>query len=42
MPTLDGYRRMLALFGSMGPVSADARLNVRQIIALANAEKHPG
>lgn len=42
MPTLDGYRRMLALFGSMGPISADARLNVRQIIALANAEKHPG
>jgi uncharacterized protein YfbU (UPF0304 family) len=42
MPTLDGYRRMLRLFASMGPVSADARLNVRQIIALANAEKHPG
>ena len=42
MPTLDGYRRMLRLFGSSGPVSADAKLNVRQIIALANAEKYAG
>ena len=42
MPTLDGYRRMLRLFSSMGPVSAEVKLNVRQIIALANAEKHPG
>jgi uncharacterized protein len=42
MPTLDGYRRMLRLFFSMGPVSADSKLNVRQIIALANAEKYPG
>jgi uncharacterized protein YfbU (UPF0304 family) len=42
MPTLDGYRRMLRLFASIGPVSADARLTVRQIISLANAEKHQG
>ena len=42
MPTLDGYRRMLRLFAMMGPVSADVKLTVRQIISLANAEKHQG
>lgn len=42
MPTLDGYRRMLRLFAAMGPVSADVKLAVRQIISLANAEKHQG
>jgi uncharacterized protein len=42
MPTLDGYRRMLRLFSLMGPVSAEVKLTVRQIISLANAEKHPG
>jgi uncharacterized protein YfbU (UPF0304 family) len=43
MPCLDGYRRMLSLYKPMrhghGP---DFRLDVRQIIDLANAEKHPG
>ena len=42
MPMLDGYRRMLRLFASIGPVSAETRLDVRQIISLANAEKYPG
>jgi len=42
MPTLDGYRRMLRLFSMMGPVSADVKLSVRQIISLANAEKYQG
>jgi uncharacterized protein len=42
MPTLDGYRRMLRLFAMMGPVTADVKLTVRQIISLANAEKHQG
>ena len=43
MPCLDGYRRMLVLFAPMRTDNAaQARLNVRQIIDLANAEKHPG
>jgi uncharacterized protein YfbU (UPF0304 family) len=42
MPSLDGYRRMMRVFASMRPPVGDARLDVRQIIDLANAEKHPG
>ena len=40
MPALAGYRRMLRIYGTMRPVSGDRRLDVRQIIALANAEKY--
>jgi uncharacterized protein YfbU (UPF0304 family) len=40
MPSLDGYRRMLRLFGPMRPSTGDCRLGVRQIIDLANAEKY--
>ena len=39
MPALAGYRRMLRLYAPMRSVSGD-RLGVRQIIALANAEKY--
>jgi uncharacterized protein len=42
MPALAGYRRMLRLYGPMRAVSGDRRLDVRQIIALANAEKYAG
>jgi uncharacterized protein len=43
MPCLDGYRRMLSLFRPMrNGHGTDIRLDVRQIIDLANAEKHPG
>jgi uncharacterized protein len=42
MPSLDGYRRMLRLFGPMCPPGGDARLSVQQIITLANAEKYAG
>ena len=42
MPALAGYRRMLRLYGPMRPVSGDRRLDVQQIIALANAEKYAG
>lgn len=42
MPSLEGYRRMLRLFGPMRPSTGDCRLNVRQIIELANAEKYGG
>lgn len=43
LPCLDGYRRMLTLFRRIRKdQSAETRLNVRQIISLANAEKHPG
>jgi uncharacterized protein YfbU (UPF0304 family) len=42
MPALAGYRRMLRLYGPMRSVSGDRRLDVRQIIALANAEKYAG
>jgi uncharacterized protein YfbU (UPF0304 family) len=42
MPTLDGYRRMMRVFSPMRPPVGDARLSVRQIIDLANAEKYPG
>jgi len=40
MPALAGYRRMLRLYRPMRSVSGDRRLDVRQIIALANAEKY--
>lgn len=42
MPTLDGYRRMLRMFASMQRSMTGNRLDVRQIIDLANAEKYPG
>jgi uncharacterized protein YfbU (UPF0304 family) len=42
MPSLDGYRRMMRVFAPMRPPVGEARLDVRQIIDLANAEKHPG
>ena len=42
MPALAGYRRMLRLYGPMRSVKGDRRLDVRQIIALANAEKYAG
>ena len=42
MPSLDGYRRMLCVFSPMRPPVGDARLGVRQIIDLANAEKYSG
>ena len=42
MPALAGYRRMLRLYAPMRSVSGDRRLDVRQIIALANAEKYAG
>lgn len=42
MPSLEGYRRMLRLFGPMRPSTGDCRLDVRQIIELANAEKYAG
>lgn len=42
MPALAGYRRMLRIYGPMRSVSADRRLDVQQIIALANAEKYAG
>ena len=42
MPALAGYRRMLRLYGPMRSVTGDRRLDVRQIIALANAEKYAG
>lgn len=42
MPALAGYRRMLRLYGPMRPAARDARLGMRQIIDLANAEKHAG
>ena len=40
MPALAGYRRMLRLYGPMRSVTGDRRLDVQQIIALANAEKY--
>jgi uncharacterized protein len=40
MPALAGYRRMLRLYAPMRSVSSDRRLDARQIIALANAEKY--
>jgi uncharacterized protein len=40
MPALAGYRRMLRIYGPMRSVSGDRRLDVQQIIALANAEKY--
>jgi len=40
MPALAGYRRMLRLYGPMRSVKGDRQLDVRQIIALANAEKY--
>jgi hypothetical protein len=40
MPALEGYRRMLRLFGPMRPPAGDPRLRPQQIIALANAEKY--
>ena len=40
MPALAGYRRMLRIYGTMRPVSGDRRLDVQQVIALANAEKY--
>jgi uncharacterized protein len=42
MPALAGYRRMLRLYAPMRSVSGDRRLDVHQIIALANAEKYAG
>lgn len=42
MPALAGYRRMLRLYGPMRPAARDARLGMRQVIELANAEKHAG
>jgi uncharacterized protein len=42
MPALPGYRRMLRHYGPMRSVSGDRRLDVQQIIALANAEKYAG
>ncbi|NJM91885.1 MAG: hypothetical protein HC861_03810 [Rhodospirillaceae bacterium] len=42
MPALAGYRRMLRLYGPMRSASGDRRLDVQQIIALANAEKYAG
>ena len=42
MPALAGYRRMLRLYAPMRSVAGDRRLDVRQIIALANAEKYAG
>ena len=42
MPALAGYRRMLRLYGPMRSVTGDRRLDVQQIIALANAEKYAG
>jgi uncharacterized protein len=42
MPALAGYRRMLRLYAPMRSVSGDRRLDVQQIIALANAEKYAG
>lgn len=42
MPALAGYRRMLRLYGPMRPAARDARMAMRQIIDLANAEKHAG
>ena len=42
MPALAGYRRMLRLYGPMRSVSGDRRLDARQIIVLANAEKYAG
>ena len=42
MPALAGYRRMLRLYGPMRSTSGDRRLDVQQIIALANAEKYAG
>jgi uncharacterized protein YfbU (UPF0304 family) len=40
MPALAGYRRMLRLYAPMRSASGDRRLDMRQIIALANAEKY--
>jgi uncharacterized protein len=40
MPALAGYRRMLRVYAPMRSVRGDRRLGVRQIIALANAEKY--
>lgn len=42
MPALAGYRRMLRLYAPMRSGSGDRRLDVRQIVALANAEKYAG
>ncbi len=42
MPALAGYRRMLRLYAPMRSGSGNRRLDVRQIIALANAEKYAG
>ncbi|HEV8389040.1 MAG TPA: YfbU family protein [Dongiaceae bacterium] len=42
MPSLNGYRRMLRIFSLMRPSNGDTRLDVRQIIELANAEKYSG
>jgi uncharacterized protein YfbU (UPF0304 family) len=42
MPALAGYRRMLRLYAPMRSISGDRRLDVRQIITLANAEKYVG
>ena len=40
MPALEGYRRMLRLFGPMRSMAGDRRFGAQQIIALANAEKY--
>ena len=42
MPALAGYRRMLQIYGAMRSVTGDRRLDARQIIVLANAEKYAG
>ena len=40
MPALAGYRRMLRVYAPMRSVCGHRRLDVRQIIVLANAEKY--
>ena len=42
MPALAGYRRMLRVYAPMRSVRGDRRLDARQIIVLANAEKYAG
>ncbi|HKP22341.1 MAG TPA: YfbU family protein [Dongiaceae bacterium] len=42
MPALAGYRGMLRLYAPIRSVGGDRRLDVRQIIVLANAEKYAG
>jgi uncharacterized protein len=42
MPALAGYRRMLRVYAPMRSVRGDQRLDARQIIVLANAEKYAG